>query len=134
MKLQWEDILKLSSVFPNLEELRAISNNIEHLDTPTENSFTNLQILDLENNNIKDWSEICKLSAIPMVNHLILDNIQLKSIKFGKCNNQSLDFFKNVRRLALSNNLINDVSILLRISILSLIIEVLYFSGNQLVN
>lgn len=110
MKLDWQDIVKLSCVFPNVEELRAITNNIECLDISVENNFKSLKLVDLENNNIKEWSEICKLSVIPTLKHLVLDNIQLRSINFTKCENQKLDFFTNVNRLAISNNLIEDVS------------------------
>lgn len=114
MKLNWQDIIKLSYVFPNIEELRAITNNIRCLDTPAENNFKNLQLLDIENNDIKEWSEICKLSVIPTLQHLVLDNIRLTSIRFKKCENQRLDFFTNINRLAISNNLINDVSAFLK--------------------
>lgn len=109
MRLTWNEIIKLSQVFPNIQELRAPSNSIRCLDTPLQNNFKHLRILDLEDNEIVEWNEVCKLSAIPALEHLIIDNIRLRSIKFKKCNNQGLDIFENLRKLALSNNLISDV-------------------------
>lgn len=110
MRLTWNQLVKLSQVFPNLEELRAPSNNIRCLDTPVTNIFSQLKILDLEDNEIVEWKEVCKLAAIPSLEHLIIENIRLKGIKFQKCPNQGLNIFENLRKLALSNNLINDVS------------------------
>lgn len=109
MRLTWSEIVKLSEAFPNLEELRVPSNNISCLDTPVDNNFKQLKVMDLEDNNIEEWEEICKLSVIPTLEHLIIENVRLKSIRFRKCENQGLDIFENLRRLALSNNLISDV-------------------------
>lgn len=109
MRLTWGELIKLSIVFPNLRELRAPNNTITHLNTPLENNFNSLKILDLEGNTIVEWTEICKLAVIPSLEQIILDNIQLKNIRFEKCKNQSLDFFSNLKKLSLSNNLINDV-------------------------
>lgn len=109
MKLTWDDIIKLSAIFPGIEELRAISNEITHLDTPPENNFKNVRILDLEGNAIREWSEICKLGVMPNLQHMILENIQISNIKFENCGGQQLPIFQNVLRLALSNNLIDNV-------------------------
>lgn len=109
MRLTWNDIVQLSQIFPKLEELRVPSNSISNLDTPEMNNFQCLKILDLEGNDISNWEEICKLSVIPSLEHLIIENIGLKSIRFEKCENQRLEIFKNLRRLAISNNFISDV-------------------------
>lgn len=109
MRLRWNQIVRLSKIFPNIQELRVPSNCIKSLDTPLQNNFKQLKILDLEGNEIIEWEEICKLSAIPNLEHLIIENIKLRSIRFKKCANQSLDMFENLRKLVLSNNLINDV-------------------------
>lgn len=132
MRLTWNDLIKLSRVFPNLEELRVPSNNITNLDTPTDNHFKNLKILALENNEINEWSEVCKLSQIPTLQHLLIDYIRLKSIKFEKCHNQSLKIFENLKKLAISNNFINDASYTQNFYAIKLIEYT--FSGNQLVN
>lgn len=109
MRLTWDDLVKLSDVFPNLEELRVPSNNITSLNTPISNNFKKLKILDLEDNEIIEWAEVCKLSVIPSLEQLIVDNIRLKCIKFEKCNNQGLKIFENLKKMSLSNNLIDNV-------------------------
>lgn len=112
MHLIWDDLIKLSQVFPNLEELRVPSNKITTLSTPASNNFKNLKILALEGNAIVEWSEVCKLSVLTNLQQLNLDNTRLSCIRFEKCNNQSLKMFESLKKIALSNNLINDVCIL----------------------
>lgn len=111
MQLTWNDILKLSYVFPKLEELRAPLNSIRHLDTPLDNNFKDLKILDLESNAIEEWEEICKLGIMKSLEYLIIENTGIKEIKFKDCKNQELDIFVHLRRLVITNNRINDVRI-----------------------
>lgn len=109
LNLTWSEMLKLSHVFPNLEELRLPNNKIDKLDTPLENNFKSLKVLDLENNPIGDWNEILKLRAIPTLEQLSIENIGLKSIRFEE--NSKTNLFLNLKKLILTNNLLNDVSI-----------------------
>ncbi|KRT78354.1 hypothetical protein AMK59_6524 [Oryctes borbonicus] len=104
--LTWRDMLKLSHVFPNLEELRVPNNKIKHLDTPIENDFKNLKVLDLENNLIEDWNEILKLRVITNLEQLSIENIGLKIIRFSETPNSNI--FPNLKKLILTNNLLND--------------------------
>lgn len=109
MKLNWCNVLKLSEIFPNIEELRVPHNSITNLEAPKEDSFYNLQLLDLENNRIEEWSEILKLCHIPLLNHLILENIGLKSIYFPpNCDMEHC--FSKLSRLVLTENKIDSVS------------------------
>lgn len=105
MRLTWTDILNLSCIFPNLNELRITSNRISNIDTP-ENCFQSLHLLDLEGNELHDWNEICKLTAIPTLEHLNLENTGIKSIRLNH------DMFKTVTKLVLSGNSIEDVRLL----------------------
>ncbi|KAI4470929.1 tubulin-specific chaperone e [Holotrichia oblita] len=106
LNLTWFEMLKLSHVFPNLEELRLPNNRIEKLDTPVENNFKNLKVLDLENNPIGDWDEILKLRVIPTLEQLSIENIGLKNVKFEE--NSKTTAFPNLKKLILTNNLLND--------------------------
>lgn len=109
MQLNWSNVLKLSKIFPNVEELRVPHNSITSIEIEEENSFSNLQLLDLENNLIEEWSEILKLCHIPLLNHLILENIGLKSIYFPPDCDMEQNFC-NLSRLMLTENKIESVS------------------------
>lgn len=106
MKLNWSNILQLEKVFPNIEELRAPVNNIHYLNTQFD-EFKNLKLLDLEGNQIKEWSEISKLSVITSLEHLNLENTGIETIQFDDTN-----IFRNLKKLIISQNFINDVSLI----------------------
>ncbi|XP_060534940.1 tubulin-specific chaperone E [Cylas formicarius] len=105
MYLTWNDIKALSKIFPNISELRAPSNNINDLSTPEDNNFKNLEILDLEGNKIPRWSEVVKLSAVESLQQLSLSEIGLEAIDFES---ETISYFKNLRKLCISNNNIPD--------------------------
>ncbi|KAJ8954012.1 hypothetical protein NQ318_004303 [Aromia moschata] len=90
MRLNWDDINKISNVFPNIEELRAPYNNITDLTTPKHHSLPKLRVLDLEGNDIKYWSEVNKLSVVASLEHLMLENTKLENIYFDS---SSIPFF-----------------------------------------
>lgn len=98
----------MSHVFPSLEELRVPNNNIQNLDTPENNSFRNLKVLDLENNPIENWNEILKLRTITALEQLSVENIGLKTIGFEGTSKTNI--FTNIRKLVLTSNQLNDVS------------------------
>ncbi|XP_019872154.1 tubulin-specific chaperone E isoform X2 [Aethina tumida] len=100
MNLKWSDVLKLSTVFPNVEELRVPYNDITVLCIPKNTTLINLKMLDLEGNSIEHWSEIMKLSIIGTLQQLNLENINLKSIEIDKTDN----IFINLIKINLSNN------------------------------
>ncbi|ENN77099.1 hypothetical protein D910_10209 [Dendroctonus ponderosae] len=106
MRLTWQDIKRLSLIFPNINELRANDNNITHLDTDSRH-FKNLEILDLEHNPIGQWQEVMKLNTIKGLQELNIGGIRLERIDFGTAQAKA-DCFPNLTKLCLSNNLIND--------------------------
>lgn len=105
MQLNWDAVLKLSKVFTNIEELRAPHNEITCLDT-NQDEFLQMKLLDLEGNNIQDWNEACKLTIISTIEHLNLENIGIRKIKFDGCN-----IFRNLKKLVISENYIDNVSL-----------------------
>ncbi|CAH0546050.1 unnamed protein product [Brassicogethes aeneus] len=104
MNLKWSDILKLSIVFPNVEELRVPYNEITALSVPLRHNFKKLKTLDLEGNSIGDWSEIMKLSVISNLQQLNLENIKLKEILFD----ENLEVYPNFTKINISNNVIEN--------------------------
>ncbi|XP_018566591.1 tubulin-specific chaperone E isoform X2 [Anoplophora glabripennis] len=107
MTLTWEDIIKLSSVFPNIEELRVPYNNITSLTIPNDRNLKRLRVLDLEGNCIKHWSEINKLSKMSFLEHMMLEDTKIESILFQSDSALTSDF-PNLNRLNISNNLIKE--------------------------
>ncbi|XP_066250436.1 tubulin-specific chaperone E [Euwallacea similis] len=107
MNLTWPDIITLSNVFPNINELRANNNQISDLFTEEKNNFQNLEGLDLEYNPIKSWDEIVKLKHIKSLNSLSIGSISLEKIDF-KTDSAKVDYFHNLTKLSISNNGIND--------------------------
>lgn len=108
MNITWEDVNKVSSVFPNIEELRVPYNNITNLTTPNHHNLKRLKVLDLEGNNIKQWSEVNKLSVIPSLEHMMLENTKLENISFDS-NLVLISDFPNLGKLNINNNLIKEV-------------------------
>ncbi|XP_044755884.1 tubulin-specific chaperone E [Coccinella septempunctata] len=106
MRLTWEDILKVTLAFPNITELRVPFNNIKNLDTPSE-ILKNLKVLDIEDNEIGEWSEICKLSTLENLEELFVGNVGLKKIEFIG-HKPKVDTFLKLKKLAISNNLIDN--------------------------
>lgn len=102
MKLDWDTVLELARVYPFVEELRAPLNNITTLHTP-EGLFPNLTILDLEGNPIDSWEEVCKLTVIPCLEHLNVENTGITQIYFQKS-----DMFPNLKKLVITCNRIGD--------------------------
>jgi len=102
MQLTCSDVLQLSKVFPNVEELRVPHNNIDTLDT-TFKDFMELKLLDLEGNQIHKWDEICKLVVITSLEQINLENTGISKIKFDGSN-----IFQNLKKIIISNNGIND--------------------------
>ncbi|KAJ8950146.1 hypothetical protein NQ314_007999 [Rhamnusium bicolor] len=105
MKINWEDVNKLSKVFPNIEELRVPYNNITDLSTPKHHNLKKLKVLDLEGNYIRQWSEINKLHVVTSLEHMILENTALENIYF-ESNSLPVDDFSNLNKLNINNNLI----------------------------
>ncbi|RZB39893.1 hypothetical protein BDFB_013922 [Asbolus verrucosus] len=106
MELSWDCVLKITQIFPNLEEFRAPHNKIERL-TSIEGHFLNLKLLDIEGNKIEKWSEVCKLGSAPRLEQLNLENIGLSSIEF-KGDELKVSAFSALKKLCIVNNLLNE--------------------------
>lgn len=115
MGLEWADVLNVCVVFPNTQELRATSNRITNLDTPSKHNFGSLNLLDLEGNDIKEWSEICKLSVIPDLQHLNVENAGIASIRLI-CDTSTitLSMLSALKKLVISRNFIDEVIAMVR--------------------
>lgn len=112
MHLNWSDLVKISICFPNIEELRVPFNAISDLSTPEDHNFKKLKYVDLEGNNIWNWSEVNKLAVIKTLEHLILENVNLNNI-FFESHNIPVCEFENLQTLNINHNKISEVIFLL---------------------
>lgn len=108
MRLTWADVIKLSTCFPNVEELRVPFNDISNLSTRQDHNFRRLTYLDLEGNNIGKWIEVNKLAVIETLEHLILENVNLEHILF-ESHNIPVPEFTNLQMLNINDNRISEV-------------------------
>ncbi|XP_065880822.1 tubulin-folding cofactor E [Euphorbia lathyris] len=73
--IKWAQVEVLNHLFPRIEELHLMANNIDTL-TSTSASFVqgfeSLRVLNLEYNSIADWNEILKLSLLKSLEQLHL--------------------------------------------------------------
>ncbi|KAF5288067.1 hypothetical protein FQR65_LT12117 [Abscondita terminalis] len=102
MRINWDTVMCLGELFPNIEELRVPLNNITFLNVP-DGLFSKLKLLDLEANPIGEWKEILKLTQIASLEHLNIENTGISTISFDETN-----LFRNLRKLVISRNLISD--------------------------
>ena len=107
-----EDISILEKVnFKMLKELYLSHNNICIIDMLKKAKFENLEILKLNNNNIKNISILDK-ADFPELKELYLNNNQISNIDaFENCKFNKLEILK------LNNNLIEDISVFEKILI-----------------
>ena len=61
----WSDILFCGQMWPNIERLDVWGNTIAELEGPEPPLFTHLQYLSLCDNDIKSWTQVCKLGYLP---------------------------------------------------------------------
>lgn len=109
MRLTWEDVTKISTCFPNVEELRVPFNEICNLTTPQDHNFRRLTYLDLEGNSIGKWLEVNKLAVIETLEHLILENVNLENI-FFESHNIPVPEFAELQSLNINDNKISEAS------------------------
>ncbi|XP_057662941.1 tubulin-specific chaperone E [Diorhabda carinulata] len=107
MNLNFDDINILSTVFPNIQELRVPYNQITRLTVRSDHNFRKLKYLDLEGNDIKYWKEINNLAFMKNLEHLTIENIKLESIKFEE-NVIPINSFRKLETLNINNNFINE--------------------------
>lgn len=108
MRLSWEDVLKLTNIFTHITELRVPFNKINHINLPPQHYLNALKLLDFEGNELKEWSEINKLSVLTNLEQLNVTNTSIKCI-----NMEEIDYgdpFPNLKQLVISENLIDNVS------------------------
>lgn len=114
MRLNWNDVLKISRVFPNTREFRLPYNLITNIDLPSNHCFESLKLLDVEGNKVKYWSEINKLGILSNLEQLILTNTGIQIIQLGPSTTFEEEegkcpIFEELKQLVISDNEIDNV-------------------------
>jgi Leucine-rich repeat (LRR) protein len=80
--LSWADTVSLSPQMPRLAELHVAGNGISSLaaGSPLPEAFPVLEQLDLDNNQLNDWSEVARLADLPCLVKLTLSANQIDAI------------------------------------------------------
>ena len=76
----WSDVLSIVSRTPHLSVLQLHHNNISTLPAFDISILSNITEIDLDGNNLTDWSEIQSLSTLVQLQHLRLNGNKLSNI------------------------------------------------------
>ncbi|XP_049882216.1 tubulin-specific chaperone E [Pectinophora gossypiella] len=104
---EWADILALSHLWPNVNEVIAAYNRIKTI-TPPYDTLSSLTTLRLDGNPIESWYEILNLGRLKNLKVLSLNDCQIEKIRFNDEGNEKVDVFENLEVLFLNRNKIND--------------------------
>ncbi|DBB11985.1 hypothetical protein WJX82_006869 [Trebouxia sp. C0006] len=129
--LSWSQVVLIQESVPSLQELHLCSNGISQLSASSSGGrqFSQLQLLDLEDNNISDWAEVMHLSHLPCLQHLWLGGNQLQHINLQPGSTA----FQHLQTTLLRDNILSswgDVDSLNRLISLT----DLRLSGNPILN
>ncbi|GAB1609272.1 tubulin-specific chaperone E-like [Argonauta hians] len=112
MNYKWSEILLVASMFSSLSSLYAGGNTLVEL-TDCSGQLTTLEYLSLIDNQIRDWNQVLKLSQLPLLNTLYLNNNQLSQLFFDDVTLENGDKtcnFPSLKCLELDDNLIDNLS------------------------
>ncbi|KAH9746298.1 Tubulin-folding cofactor E [Citrus sinensis] len=123
--VNWMQVEILKHSLPALEELHLMGNSISEItpvSSPIVQGFDNLQLLNLEDNCIAEWSEILKLCQIRSLEQLYLNKNNLNRIYYPnndtihelvsahESHEESYLPFQNLCCLLLGSNMIEDLA------------------------
>lgn len=108
--LDWQQVLAISSLFGNLEELYACFNKIQSLKGGDLKRLGKLQKLNLEGNDLSDWNDILLLQVLPFLDTLVLNDTKLDIVSFPGDVSEASDVFSNLKSLSLSQTMISSWS------------------------
>ena len=107
MNLAWEDVLRLTRDLKALKELQCYDNAITEVGDLPEGVFRDLDNLDINSNDFKDWKYVSKFSKLPNLKILNLNACGLVTIE-APSKSESETYFPALKSIQLSFNEIND--------------------------
>jgi Leucine-rich repeat (LRR) protein len=100
----WEDVLMVARMCPALREFSLKHNGIKTLEDSVD-SRDRSETLILSENDVSDFAEVLKLSNLPALKELLLNNNQLTCVKLPFCDyTERLKIFKSLETLNLRHN------------------------------
>ncbi len=104
--LTWQDTVALAPQMPLLTELHVAGNGISSLlaDSPLPEAFPVLEQLDLDTNQLSDWSEVARLANLPCLAKLTLSANQIDAISIPKSSDGGAPAFARLRSLYITRN------------------------------
>ncbi|CAO3616259.1 unnamed protein product [Cunninghamella echinulata] len=91
--ITWDQVLLLSPLLSQLEDLQLSGNNIESLGGISTH-FPHLKCINLEQNKLKDWDQVNSLNSLPNLETLFLNDNQLTSINIPPNTFKKLEFLR----------------------------------------
>lgn len=129
---EWADIVSLSHLWPNINEIIAAYNRIKTITAPSVTLRT-LTTLRLDGNPLDSWYEVMNLGHLKNLKVLSLNDCQIVDIRFNDDSNNKIDVFENLEVLFLNRNKINDWRSISELNKLRRL-KKLYFMKNPLQN
>mmetsp|Transcript_40064 Transcript_40064/g.64995 ORF Transcript_40064/g.64995 Transcript_40064/m.64995 type:complete len:464 (+) Transcript_40064:51-1442(+) len=110
-RFTWSQVPVLQHYMPLLEELHLCHNHIRSLGSSEENiKLKTLRILNLEGNGLEDWVEVWKLSQLPVLERLIVNDNKLREVTYKTSVEVSNTPFASLQSISLSKNCITEWS------------------------
>lgn len=108
---EWSDVMTLSYLWPNVNEIIAAFNCIRKISVPDfTRTLSSLTILRLDGNPIDSWYDVLKLGTLKGLKVLSLNDCFIEEIRFNDGPEDKVDVFENLEVLFLNRNRIKDVS------------------------
>ncbi|XP_023938324.2 tubulin-specific chaperone E [Bicyclus anynana] len=104
---EWSDILALSHLWPNINEIIAAFNRIKTINAP-DVTLNTLAVLRLDGNPIESWYEVMNLGRLKNLKVLSLNDCHIEHIRFNENGYGKLDIFESLEVMFLNRNRIND--------------------------
>ncbi|XP_010427979.1 PREDICTED: tubulin-folding cofactor E-like [Camelina sativa] len=115
--VSWNQVENLRRSLPGIEELHLMGNmisSITSMSSSDDQAFNSLELLNLDDNCISDWSEVLKLAQLPCLEQLYLNKNKLSrifhSVNSNESPKKSSDPFPSLRCLLLGANNIDDLA------------------------
>lgn len=102
MGLNWEQLLVMLKMMKHVVEVHACFNDIREI--RYDNVLKNLQTINLEGNHISSWQLVLKLSSIPKLRKLILNNNKIDAVEIPS----GMKIFESLESLSLSENVVTE--------------------------
>lgn len=104
----WNDVLVLAKMCPNLQEFSVKQNEIKSL-CDSASALDKIETLIIGENSISDFTEVLKLGNLTTLRELLVNNNQLTCVTLPNCDfTERLDIFQGLETLNLRHNPISD--------------------------